>query len=132
MESKVQQKVQWMHLDEIQEVTEFIWGRTPQGTLPYSKEGLYLYLKTTKHKVYIVRNNNKIDVVAIYHKYKDTLNFICLVVRGGLKTKTFIREGLRDIIKTEKPKRVCWMNTKFDFRTYKITGRESWLSQYHF
>lgn len=114
-----------MHSGEVKEVTEFIWKRNPEGHSIASKDQFFEYLLKIRDTVYVCRNKeNGIDGVALYQKYNDTINLISLTVRKeGLDevfVKKGIRKGLKEIIKKEKPKRVCWMNAKYNFRIFTV------------
>ena len=116
-----------MYLNEVEEVTDFIWRRNPEGHNIASKDQFFEYLIKIRDTVYVCRNKeNGIDGVALYQKYNDTINFISLTVREEGLSKAFVRKGvvkaLREIVKKEKVKRVCWMNAKYNFRIFKTRG----------
>lgn len=112
-----------MYLNEVEEVTNFIWKRNPEGHFIASKDQLFEYLLKIRDTVYISRDEeNRIDGVALYQKYNDTINFISLTIREDIRGKASIKKGLKEILKKEKPKRVCWMNSKYNFRIFKTGG----------
>lgn len=107
--------------DEVYEVTEFIWRRNPEGHSFASKKQFYDYLSSIKDTVYVGRDKeNRIEGVALYQKYNNTINFISLTIREDVRGKASIKRGLKEILKKEKVKQVCWMNAKYNFRIFKV------------